>query len=279
MPRCGPLEWRLPESHAIYWAAEGLKRAEANPTRTKPDDLITLRRVIYQSMQLSFQRGRLVYNPFVKAFESGPNLDIIPKVSAAYEQAAEEDKPNHDHILRAHRNFLRDAVYFLYGHNRVSDAAYWYKYLGAHYPNQTLLDGQTNSFPRNVTLGQYAEARVQEDVGDTNSHDRVKSAIEALLTRSYSSLAIGEDERAAGYQLLAQQVRAAYEDKTKVRGEALAMAPLDEIDKDVRNRFLDPEHGAPFEVRAAVRYKLGLPPEILAKPATTNAPPEKVSAK
>lgn len=277
--RYGPLEWRLPETHAIYWAAEGLKRALANPTRVKPEELIMLRRVIYQSMQLAFQRGRLITNPLVKAFEFGPNLDMIEKASAAYEQAAEDDKANHDHILKAHRNLLRDAVYFLYAHNRVADAARWYDYLGKHYPNQTLLDGQTNSFPRNLTLGEYAQARVQEDVGEANSHDRVKSAVEALLVRSYMSLAAGQDDRAAGYQLLAQQVKAAYEDKTKVRGEPLAMAPLPEIDKEIRDRLLDPKEGPPYEVRAAIRFKLNLPPEPEPKPATTNASPDKVTAK
>ena len=29
--RYGPLEWRLPEAHAIYWAALGLKKASENP--------------------------------------------------------------------------------------------------------------------------------------------------------------------------------------------------------------------------------------------------------
>lgn len=54
----GPLEWRLPESHAVYWAALGLEKARLYPTKVKPEELIQLRRAIYQSMQLSFQRGR-----------------------------------------------------------------------------------------------------------------------------------------------------------------------------------------------------------------------------
>src|SRR6266436_1257939 len=58
--RYGPLEWRLPEAHAIYWAAEGLESAKEHPTKIKPEDMITLRRVIYQCMLLSFQRGHLV---------------------------------------------------------------------------------------------------------------------------------------------------------------------------------------------------------------------------
>src|SRR5206468_11337556 len=169
----GPLEWRLPEAHAIYWASKGLEAAKENPTKVSKDDLITLRRVVYQSMQLSFQRGRLVENPFAQAFDFGPNLEIIPKVSAAYEQAADEDKENHDHILRAHRNFLRDAVYFLYGNNRVADAAYWFKYIGQRYPNQIMIDGKTNSFPRNITLEEYAVSKIQEDINET-SRDRVE---------------------------------------------------------------------------------------------------------
>jgi hypothetical protein len=277
--RYGPLEWRLPESHAIYWAALGLKKAEENPAKVpKKDDLITLRRVIYQSMQMSFQRGRLIANPFLQSFEFGPNLEIIPKVSAAYEQAAEEDKENHDHILRAHRNFLRDAIYFLYAHNRVADATYWFKYIAQKYPNQIMIDGKTNSFPRNVTLEEYAVSKIQEDINET-SRDRVEAILEGLLRDAYERLVVDEDERSAGFQLLARQVWAAYMSKIpKERIAAIGLRPLEEIDREVRSRILDPEHGAPPEVRAVLRTKLGLPKEAPLPMAGTNAPPEKISS-
>jgi len=276
--RYGPLEWRLPESHAIYWAALGLKKAQENPAKIKPDDLITLRRVIYQSMQLSFQRGRMVPNPFLKIFEPAPNLDIIPKVSAAYEQAAQEDVSNHDHILTAHRNFLRDAVYFLYVNNRLADAAYWYKYLGEKYPNKVLLEGQTNSYPANVTLDEYAVSKVQEDVSETMAMDRIKAILEGLLINAYTSMTLREDERAAGYFLLAENVHKTYESKTRVRKDSIPMAPLEDIKRDVLGRLLDPEQGMPAEMRAALRAKLpkGSAPS---PPVTTNALPERVSSR
>jgi hypothetical protein len=277
--RYGPLEWRLPEAHAIYWAAYGLRIAEANPTKIKPDDLITLRRVIYQSMQLSFQRGHMIANQFIKTFELGPNLDIIPKVSAAYEQAAQEDEKNRDHILKAHKNFLKDAVYFLYVHHRLADAAHWYGYLGQKYPDSTLLDFQTNSFPRNLTVTEYAVDRVQEDVSETMSRDRVKAILEGLLANAYNSLAIGEDESAAGYEELAKQMRTTYESKTKQRGEALAIAPFEEIKRDVLNRMLDPENGVPPEMRAVLRAKLGLGAETPSSAMGTNTVSEKLSSK
>jgi hypothetical protein len=277
--RYGPLEWRLPESHAIYWAALGLKKAEENPSKIKPDDLITLRRVIYQSMQLSFQRGRLIALPSLKKFEFGPNLDIIPKVSAAYEQAAAEDVNNHDHILIAHRNFLRDAVYFLYVNNRLADAASWYKYLGTKYPNKLLIETQANSYPRNLTLEEYAVSKVQEDVSESMAMDRIRAIIEGLLEKAYFSTAIGQDEPAAGYALLAEKVRKSYESKTSARKESIPMAPLEDIKRDVANRLLDPEQGLPGEMRKALRAKLGMPEEAPPTPGSTNAAPEKVSSR
>jgi hypothetical protein len=265
--RYGPLEWRLPEAHAIYWAALGLEKAKENPAKVNKEDLIMLRRVIYQSMLLSFQRGRLVANPFEKTFEFGPNLDIIPKVNSAYEQAMEEDEPNRDHILKAHRNFLADAVYFLYAHNRLADAAKWYRYLGTKYPDKVLLAGNTNSLPAKITLDEYAVARVQEDVNES-SRDRVKSAIEGLLVNFYRSLVLDEDDRAAGFKLLARKVWEAYEGNIpKEREAAIGLPPLSEIEKESLNRLLDPEHGLAPEVRAALRTRLGMPAETAPAPA------------
>ena len=277
--RYGPLEWRLPESHAIYWAALGLKKAEENPSKIKQDDLITLRRVIYQSMQLSFQRGRMIANPFIKKFEFGPNLDIIPKVSAAYEQAADEDVNNRDHILTAHRNFLRDAVYFLYVHNRLTDAANWYKYLGTKYPNKLLLETQTNSYPANLTMDEYAVSKVQEDVSETMSMDRCRAIIEGLLEKAYVSMTIGQDESAAGYALLAEKVRTTYESKTSARKDSIPMAPLDDIKRDVSSRLLDTEQGMPTEMRKALRAKLHMPEEAPQPAGSTNSVPEKISSR
>lgn len=270
----GPLEWRLPESHAIYWAAEGLKAAKRNPSKIKADDLITLRRVIYQSMQLSFQRGRLIANPFLKVFDFGPNLDIIPKVSAAYEQAAEEDAPNKDHIQTAHRNFVKDAVYFLYEHNRLKEAAQWYNYLGEKYPNKPLLDNKPESLPKNVTLDEYAVSRITEDVNDLGK-DRAQAAIEGLIQTSYMNMAIPEeDDRAAGFMLLARKVYEGYMTRIpQERIQVLGLPPFEELSKKVRDRLLDPENRLPFEARAILRTKLRLPPEPPPSISGTNAPP------
>jgi hypothetical protein len=267
--RYGPLEWRLPEASAIYWAALGLKQAEKNESRVNKDDLITLRRVIYQSMQLSFQRGRLVVNKFDREFEFGPNLILIPKVNAAYEQAMVEDEKNRDHIANAHRNFLRDAVFFLYTYNRERDAASWYKYLGDHYPNLPIVDFQTNSLPRTLTLDEYCIQRIQEEAHDLG-REKTKLLLEGLERTAFKSLVLGEDEKAAGLDRLAQKVLDAYHRKIGTMNETrLHIPPLAEIKRDVLKRLLT--EVSP-EFAAQLRTKLGLPAPIT--PPETNAAPE-----
>jgi hypothetical protein len=248
----------------------------------KADDLITLRRVIYQSMQTSFHRGKLVENPFARAFEFGPNLDIIPKVSFAYEQAAEEDKNNHDHILRAHRNFLRDAVYFLYEANRLKESEYWYKYLAAKYPDKPLLNDM-KSLPNTLTYDQYAVAKVQEDVRET-SPDRVRSAIQGMIQHAYTELLLDQDERYLGFLLLAKQTWNTYQKQIpQDRLGAIGQATFDEIKRVALEEMLDTEHPRlPPEARAVLRSKLGLPKETNAPAAVvgagTNAAPREASA-
>lgn len=268
----GPLDWRLPEAHAIYWGAVGLQKAKENPDKVKADDLITLRRNIYQSMLQAFYHGRFIANPFNKSYALGPNLALIPKVNDTYETMMKEDEKNRDHIATAHRNFLRTAIYFLYEENRVADAAKWFRYLGEKYPEKPIIDGDPNSFPQNVTLDQYAVARVQEDIDDT-SQDRTTAAVQGLLRRAYYELAIGQDDRYAGFKLLAGKVHERYQAEIsgmKSNLQRMGLPPFADLNRAVLNQLLDPQQGAPYAMRAVIRTQLRLPGE-------TNVPPMTVS--
>jgi hypothetical protein len=272
----GPLDWRLPEAHAIYWGSLGLEKAKEHPDKVKADDLITVRRNIYQSMLQAFYHGRFIANPFNKTYELGPNLDLADKVNDAYETMMWEDPKYTNNVAVAHRNFLRNAIYFLYEDNRTAEAAKWLHYLGERYPNQTIIDGDTNSFPRNVTLDEYAVARVQGDIGDT-SQERTTAAVGGLLLRAYSALAIGDDDRYEGLKLLAGKVYQHYQSSIsgmKANLQRIGLPPFADINRAVLNQLLDPQQGLPFAARAVIRSQLGMPAETSALPeaVTTNAP-------
>jgi hypothetical protein len=265
----GPLDWRVPEASAIYWAQKGLDEAKAHPQKVNKDDLITLRRVIYQSELQMFHHGRIISNPFIHGIELAPNLDLVDRVNDAYLTEMKEAAPGDtNNIANAHRNFLRDAVYFLYVNNRIAEAAKWFQYLGQQYPDKPILDGDTNSLPKNLTLDEYAIACVQGDVNET-SQERVTSAIMGLLEHSYLDLAIGQDDRAFGFQRLAQKIYDHYYEKIGKDQPRVALPPMAQLKKTVLNDLLDPQKDLiPYAARAVIRSQLGLPAES----APTNAP-------
>ncbi len=252
--RYGPLEWRLPETHAIYWAYVGLKNAKTNK------DLMTLRRVIYQSMQTAFRRGKLIENRFDHTYEFVPNLDIIPQTSAAYEQAMLDEPEMRQHIEIAHKNDLLDAVYFLYTHNRLREAQHWLDYVKTHYPK---------ALPPDTTLDGYALKRVGEDIAETDM-DRTTGILEGVITKHYLRLAQDQDAEAAGYALLARNIWNRYQGKilSTPSAKRVPLPPLEKLQREVLDRLLDPKHGFIPPLAAALRTKLGLP-----APTGTNAPP------
>jgi hypothetical protein len=264
----GPLDWRLPETHAVYWYALGLKMATNNPGAVKPTafDLMQLRRGIFQSEQSAFRHGRIISSPFTQSVELAPNLDLVSRANDAYLFFMNDDASNSNNIAKAHRNFLRDAVYFLYENNRIAEANKWFKYLGEKYPDQPIIEKQPDSLPKNLTLDEYVVAVVNIDIGE-NSQERVTSAVQGFLIHAYLDLAIGQDDRATGFQLLARQVYDHYQEKSPIRTK---LAPMEEIKRVLLNQLLDTKQGLPFAARAVLRTQLGMPAE-------TNAPPQAVS--
>ncbi len=241
----GPLEWRLPETHAIYWASLGLKNS-------KPEQLITLRRVVYQSMQLAAQRGRLIYNPVDKYFEFGPNLVAIPMANEGYEDMQTGDPANLDNVKNAHANFLKQAITDLYLHNREQDAARWHDYLAKKYPNRYTRPGQTVT---EFVMERYKELM---DLGK----DKVQSAIEGMLMRHFYELAIGEDDRAQGYVRLIQQIHREYGKKVeRSERDRVDLPPLPKLRQLVLDRLIDapPGEGWSPQMRLQLLTSLNLP--------------------
>jgi hypothetical protein len=270
----GPLDWRLPEAHAIYWYAMGLERATTNNSAmAKPEDidLMQLRRGIYQTEQQAFRHGHMIVNPFTHAVELAPDLDLIPKANDSYLQmfAGEPDGSQKANILQAHRNFLRSAVKYLYQNDRMADAARWYKYLADKYPDQPIIEGQPNSLPKNVTLDDYVITVMEADISLTSPQD-VTSGLQGMLVHAYLDLANGQDARSTGYLLLAQKVYDNYKTKTE-NNERTRIATMDDLKREVLSQLLDPQNGLPFDARARIRTQLRMPAETIAPTNSTNA--------
>jgi len=262
----GPFDWRLPEAHAIYWGAKALDEAARNPDKVKTDDLITVRRIIYQSLLQAFHHGRVIADPFTMGYSLGPNLDMVAHVNEAYTNfyAEEPDPGQKDGILKAHRNFLRDAIYFLYEADRTSEAQKWFNYLAEKYPDKPIVENDFSSLPKDLTLDEYAVRVTQIDIGET-SQERVTAAIEGLLTRAYYDLAVGDEDRYQNLKNLASRVHDRYVKNTASSNGPTRIPLMDfkDMQLTVVRQLLNPENGVPYAARAALVTRLRLPASML----------------
>ncbi len=260
--RYGPLEWRLPESHAVYWAYRGLTEAK------KESDRAPLRRVVFQSMLTSFQRGRILTNIATRTVELGPNLNIVANTSRAYEDMIAADEKLGDHFAKGHKNFLRDAVYFLYTANREKEAAQWWAYCKKKYGDQ--LAEQLN-----MTVEQFAIDRVSEDVNET-SPDRIKAVVTGLLTQGFIAMANSDDDRGESLLRFATKVYTNYDERTsnKSMRQRVPIAPLNDLKLDVLRDLLQPNPQVNPEFQAGLRTRFNLPTTFgMPTTATTNKAP------
>jgi hypothetical protein len=248
----GPLEWRLPEASAIYWAMVGLEKS-------KKQDLITLRRVIYQSLHMCVLRGRIVLAQADGTYVFGPDLSKITLAHDGYEKMLAEETEKPDPIRIAHRNFLKEAVYLLYTHNRLAEASHWMTTLKQKYPE---------AVPADQSVETYALKRMTENMTELN-HNRVKAMLEGFIRQHFEHLAIDDDDRAAGFLLRARNLWAFYDSSIQARREQLRMESIEDMYRRIRDELLDPKSGISSGYAARLRTKLNLP----APEAPTNQAP------
>jgi hypothetical protein len=251
----GPLDWRLPDAHAIYWAELGRERATTN-------DQETLRRSIYQTMQQAAIRGgslgHSITNVTTNNFMLWPNLELVPKVNAAYEKMRDEEARTSlkGNIETAHKNFLKQAIYLLYEDGREKDAAYWFNYLRTTY---------TNAFvgrQANISLDDYALGQIITDNGETDMN-KVSDSIYGMFHLGFVCLVSDDEDRYINYQNLAQKIWKHYHEKIgDISKQRLQLHPWAEMRQRVLDRELDPDPGnagMPPQAQAILRTKLNLP--------------------
>lgn len=190
----GPLDWRLPQAHAIYWAWRGKKYARGF-------DQVRLDRVIFQSMQDAFREGSLIYNRADGEFMPVPNLPLAARVRRAYELALAA-YPEEDTIRNGYRNFLELAALVFYSNNRLSEAEELYR-------RRCDLVGER---PPKEPLAEFAYRQLTDQMSRM-SRAEAQAFVAGLCFQSYRWLALGEDDRAAGAQQLARLCWQRYQER------------------------------------------------------------------
>lgn len=118
--RFGPLDWRVPESHALYWAEQGVAYAEGT-------ELMMCRRGVYQPLLLSVFRGRFTGSLEGREWRTGPNLALAIPAADYMLVALDENRTANQTVITL--RFLAAATRLLSESGRKDDAQQVYQRL------------------------------------------------------------------------------------------------------------------------------------------------------
>ena len=181
----GPLDWRLPQAHAIYWA---MRSKEVG----KETDVVFAERMIYQSMADAFRRGRLFFGSEGNRFIPSPNPSLLPYVMRAYENAMENPAERGTALL-GYQFFLKESIVLLYLYNQIPDAQRIFNRLKQLQPE----------IPANTELQEFVFQAYTTRGTDMNM-DEAYAAVESAFYQSVYWEAMGDADRARGFDQLAR---------------------------------------------------------------------------
>jgi len=214
----GLLDWRVPESQAIYWASMGAEKAPGGHD-------LSCDRIITQSLYESFRAGRLMMID-EKNFESiivVPNLALVDAVFDTFVEVQKYHdgaKDKYSTFRSARINFMKEAVTILYNYGKFSKAAEYYKKLEEE-------DGKQ----KEGNLEKFIMAQWAEDVRDA-SVKKASEIISGLIFRSINYLIYNDHDAAVANERIARYIYKVYmsdmgaSDRTK-------LPPFNEMKKSV----------------------------------------------
>jgi hypothetical protein len=251
----GPVDWRMAQAHALYWAYRGLPHAEGY-------NAIRLKRAVFQSQAIAFREGSAFIDVDGNVIPS-PTPDLVPYVEKAFERAIAEEPKMESSYTEAYVNFLREAISILYTYNRREDA-------------QLLFEKLVEISPDEQT-GQGFEAFVEANVRQRMSKASARTAltfVEALISQSYTWQALGDEERAAGTFAMAALYYRQFMSSLRPgeHAERLALPPWREVVKLVLERM--PEDRLGPLARARLQQFREEQAATEDQPAGEDAPPE-----
>jgi hypothetical protein len=261
------LDWRMPETHSLYWATLGLKRCSLTPGREKV--VFKLEKKVYVAMMYTFQRGRMntasgeTIPPeayFSGEMLSAPNLDSAGTVHLAYLdmiQLAQASRENHltgGTSEIGHNHFLRRVIEWLYFYNREAEAREWLEMAIELYPVKMTFWPGYDPKTKTYNLKDIVFDKAKDDL-ERGSDSKTQALLIGVFMKHFFALAEGDEKNADEYYNMAQQAHQHYSEKFKNSPGRMGIAPFD-VWRIVRLRaFLIEQDPA---VADALRVKLGL---------------------
>jgi len=224
-----PLDWRHPDTHAIYWAVKGLRAAGKKDVKTPgreqySADEVNTDRIVAHSLQNLFNYGKIfIYDipaqqqpqpgdvvapgpqptkeifvrPDLRMFESYNKAisDIIRKYTDPNDKT--QDQSSHE---VGQRNMLKNAIFSFYQAGHRDYAQRIYNNARKLYPRDEFNDPSVES---------YVRLRLREELRSINFNN-AREMVLLMLREAYFRYAVRDDDEAFGREKLAEEVYNGY---------------------------------------------------------------------
>jgi len=216
-----PLDWRHPDSHAIYWGVKGLQIAASDKSRKIEIMETNTDRIVHHSLQNLFRNGKLLIRDMqfqvpvegsqetqtqiFKEVFLRPDLRMFDTYNNSFLSMLEKyevDDSTRQSLQNGHRNMLKNAVLSFYqtGHRRKAQQIY----------NQLKKIYDLPEFK--VPMMEFARSRYLEELETIGLND-AKEQVILLLRESFFLYAIRDDEASVGREKLAKEIHGYYQGK------------------------------------------------------------------
>ena len=217
-----PLDWRLPDSHAIYWGVKGLQIAAREQSREIGMTETNTDRIVGHSLQNLFRNGKMFIRdmklqiPVEGSQESQtqifkevflrPDLRMFDSYNKSFLAVLEKYKDEKEGTLASlqngHRNMLKNAVLSFYQSGHKLQAQKIYDQLRKLYDLPEF----------KVPILEFARKRFLEELETIGLND-AKEQVVLLLRESFFLYAIRDDETSSGREKLAEEIHNYYQKK------------------------------------------------------------------
>lgn len=199
----GPIDWRVPAAHALYWSAQGVERALLRATKRaeKDFDFVNTDRLVIQAMQDLYRYGQVYFDYLGFNLGVGEMYMELPDpiFAQSYADVMNElvGRSKWDTADRAYslysagyENFFTDVILYFYRLGMKDVAENYYRKLG------TWAGMNLNDPDRPNKFAAPLEDFVEEQLNDRQRTPNVAvSEVTASLLGAYAALLAGDDEQ------------------------------------------------------------------------------------
>lgn len=217
MEKFGPLDWRYPAAHNIYWNSKALEIAQT----VEEKRTIHYDRMVYYSIQQIYRQGRVIKVDKGKYLFSQDHR-FLNTMKEIYNKMLEKyGYP--ETIMTGRKNFLEEALWILYLNGQKQRARKYYAFLRNEYTSDRY----------RIPIDDFVFLLIKESMKELTRY-KARQGVTGYLRQALWWLAAGEDDKSAGLEAVAKMIYNKW--NTEYPSDRMRLPPFTRLVSDTKKQ-------------------------------------------